>query len=127
MKREYTKLFFKVKYNCGIYNRGVFFTFEGKSRIDGRPIYSCKAEIGLGSDWRFPYGDLIFQGRPEYTPTVDDFELITNTLEDHISPKGAKLVSPELIEVKPLGPPSGILYYVDYVYDQFDERLILML
>lgn len=127
MKREYIKSFFKVKYTHGVYYLGNFFTFEGKSRIDGYPIYSCEVERGIAPDWRFEFGYFIFNGRPGYTPSYDDFELIQTT-EDHINPKRTNtLVSPELIEVKPLDPPSGILYYLDYVYDEFDERLILML
>ena len=34
----------------------------------------------------------------------------------------------KLIEVKPLSPPSGILHYVDFVYESYsDSRLLLLL
>jgi len=127
MKREYTTHHFKVKYSCGIHNRGTFFEYVGKSRIDGFPIYSCEVEKGTAPDWRFYFQDFAFCGRPGYTPENGDFEYIPS-LEDHISQKRTNtLESTELPVVKPLSPPSGILYYIDYVYDEFDERLILML
>jgi hypothetical protein len=37
----------------------------------------------------------------------------------------AKVISLDMIEVKPLGPPSGVLNYVDYQYNGDADRGLL--
>lgn len=128
MKNERITRLFKVKHTAGVHYHGSVFKYAGKSRIDGYPMYSVEMEAGEVFPWDYHLKFFIFNGKPNYTPTLDDFELI-HALEDHISPKRTNpLVSTELVEVGlTMAPPSGTLYYLDYSYDEFDERLNLML
>jgi hypothetical protein len=130
------KRILKAKHTAGVRYIGLANEFEyiGESRIDGFPMYSFDdKKIYL----RYHYRDFAFIGRPGYTPTESDFELIT-PMEDFEPRKGMVeryfgkniLVIDDIIPVQPLPPPSGLLYYVDYVYEsgsEFDERLLLML
>lgn len=126
MKKEYITKIFKVKHANGVAYRGTFFTSVGKSRVDGLPLYSCTIEVGSKSaaDWKFWFKDFIFNGRPGYTPSYDDFELMPSQVL--VMPQS---IDDELVPVQPMKfpDPIGILYYLDYVYDDTDERLLLMM
>ncbi len=127
----------KVKHTAGVRYIGLTNEFEyiGESKIDGFPMYSFDdKKIYL----KYHYRDFVFNGRPGYTPTESDFELIPS-LEDVFEPRlnmteryfGKNiLVIDDIIPAQalPLPEPLGILYYFDYVLgSEFDERLLLML
>jgi hypothetical protein len=126
----------KVKHTAGVRYIGISNEFEyiGESRIDGFPMYSFDdKKIYL----RYHYRDFIFNGRPGYTPSESDFEIITS-IEDWAPMKsmterysGKNILGiDDIIPVQPLPLPEplGILYYFDYVYEsEFDNRLLLML
>jgi hypothetical protein len=126
----------KVKHTAGVRYIGLAQNLEyiGESRIDGFPMYSFDdKKIYL----RYHYRDFIFNGRPGYTPTESDFEIITpiedfaptKSMTDRYSGKSI-LGTDDIIPVQalPLPEPSGILYYFDYVLgSEFDNRLLLML
>lgn len=128
MKNENIRRIFKVKHTSGVLYRGSVFKYIGKSRIDGYPMYSVEMEAGEVFSWDYHLKFFIFNGKPNYTPTLDDFELVQD-LQDYLAwERTNPLVSNELVEVGlVMAPPSGILYNMDYVYDEFDERLNLML
>jgi hypothetical protein len=121
------KIIFKVKHSNGVhFNHPDFQTrnayeYIGKSRIDGFPIYSVEyPEYAVFSFFSI-CRHFIFNGKPHYTPTPGDFEMISS-LENQF------VFNPDPMAIRPLGPPTGILYYLDYKYDEgFDERLILMM
>ena len=122
---------FKIKRTEGV---GVtpncsYIKYIGKSRIDGYPMFKITTELEYHGDEhssmqkfrRLIKDALIVNTRPGYTVADDEIEMI-KSVEDH-------LPQPQ-IEVKPIGPPLGVLFYVDYQYginDTFDERLLLML
>ncbi len=126
----------KVKHTAGVRYIGLAQNLEyiGESKIDGFPMYSFDdKKIYL----RYHYRDFIFNGRPGYTPTESDFEIITpiedfaptKSMTDRYSGKSI-LGTDDIIPVQalPLPEPSGILYYFDYVLgSEFDNRLLLML
>jgi len=128
----------KVKHTAGVRYIGLANQFEyiGESMIDGFPMYSFDdKKIYL----RYHYRDFVFNGRPGYTPTESDFEIIPS-LEDCAPMKSmierysgnlvGNLVANDIIPVQalPLPEPLGILYYFDYVLgSEFDNRLLLML
>jgi|LakMenEpi03Aug12_release.lakeMendotaPanAssembly.Ray.scaffolds.fasta_scaffold5232753_1 hypothetical protein len=57
---------------------------------------------------------------PKFVPKISDFEPVSS-LEDYSSFN-------DLVPVKPMGAPTGTLYYLDYVYDDTpDERLLLLM
>lgn len=125
----------KVKHTAGVRYTGLANGFEyiGESKIDGFPMYSFDdVKIYI----KYHYRDFVFNGRPGYTPTESDFELIPS-LEDVFEPKPnmteryfGSLVANDIIpeQALPLPEPLGILYYFDYVLgSEFDERLLLML
>jgi len=122
----------KVKHTEGVRYIGQTNEFEyiGKSRIDGFPMYSFDdVKIYIKNHYR----DFVFNTRPGYTPTESDFELL-NAEELWVPMKSmterysGSLVANDIIQVQPLSPPSGLLHYVDYVYEsEFDDRLLLML
>lgn len=124
MKKEYITRYFRVKHTDGVKYRGDFFKYYGKSRLDGLPIFSCKTEIGIAPNWKLNFKYFIFNCRPGYTPTSEDFELIPS--QDWMP----KSIGDDLVPIQPVKfpPPIGLLYYLDYVYEEsLDERLILML
>jgi hypothetical protein len=123
MKKEYVTKIFKVKHADGVIFKGNFFTYVGRSRVDGLPLYSCTIQVGECVDWKFHFKDFIFNCRPGYTPGYDDFELMPS--QDWM-PQSIGL---DLVSVQPMEfpEPTGILYYLDYVYDDTDERLLLMM
>lgn len=120
------KITFKVKHADGVHfshpdfqTRNAY-EYIGKSRIDGFPIYSVEyPEYAVFSFFSI-CRHFIFNGKPHYTPTPEDFEM-AGSLEDWSA-------NSNLCEISPLGPPSGILYYSDYKYkyDESDERLLLI-
>jgi hypothetical protein len=127
----------KVKHTAGVRYIGLAQNLEyiGESRIDGFPMYSFDdKKIYI----KYHYRDFVFNGRPGYTPTESDFELVTS-LEDVFEPKmnmtdrysGKNILGiDDIIPVQalPLPEPIGILYYFDYVLgSEFDNRLLLML
>jgi hypothetical protein len=126
----------KVKHTAGVRYIGISNEFEyiGESRIDGFPMYSFDdKKIYL----RYHYRDFIFNGRPGYTPSESDFEIITS-IEDWAPMKsmterysGKNILGIDDIipsQALPLPEPLGILYYFDYVLgSEFDNRLLLML
>jgi hypothetical protein len=121
VKKEYITKIFKVKHADGVAYRGTFFTHVGKSRVDGLPLYSCTIGVGEYVDWKFHFKDFIFNCRPGYTPGYDDF--VHSPSQDWM-PQSIGL---DLVPVQPMSQPSGQLFYLDYVYDDTDERLLLMM
>lgn len=94
-----------VKPGCG------WIKYVGKSRLDGFPIFS--------TDYKGPITTDIIKDR-----------LIVNTkpgyiLENHEIERIGSL--DDLVHVKPMDSPSGILFYIDYVYEDLDPRLLLMM
>jgi hypothetical protein len=111
--------------------------YLGKSKIDGFPMFSYETEdkkIKLSYVWSL----FVFNGRPGYTPTESDFELVPS-VGDVFEPRlnmteryfGKNILGTDDIipaQALPLPEPLGILYYFDYVLgSEFDERLLLML
>ena len=94
-----------VKPGCG------WIKYVGKSRLDGFPIFS--------TDYKGPITTDIIKDR-----------LIVNTkpgyiLENHEIERIGSL--DDLVHVKPMDSPSGILFYIDHVYEDLDPRLLLMM
>jgi hypothetical protein len=130
------KRILKAKHTAGVRHIGLTNEFEyiGESRVDGFPMYYFDdKKIYI----KYHYRDFIFNGRPGYTPTESDFELVPR-LEDFAPRKSMTekysgkniLGTDDIIPVQPLPLPEplGILYYFDYVLgSEFDERLLLML
>jgi hypothetical protein len=131
------KRILKAKHTAGVRYIGLATQLEyiGKSRIDGFPMYSFDdVKIYI----KYHYRDFVFNGRPGYTPTESDFEIITS-IEDWAPMKsmterysGKNILGTDDIipaQALPLPEPLGILYYFDPpVYEsEFDERLLLML
>jgi len=126
----------KVKHTAGVRYTGITNEFEyiGESKLDGFPMYSFDdKKIYL----RYHYRDFVFNGRPGYTPTESDFEIVPSledcapmkSMTDRYSGKSI-LGTDDIIPVQalPLPEPLGILYYFDYVLgSEFDNRLLLML
>jgi len=130
------KRIIKAKHTEGVHYIGITNEFEyiGKSRIDGFPMYSFDdKKIYL----RYHYRDFVFNGRPGYTPTESDFEILNaeelwvpmKSMTERYSGKsilGTDDIIPD--QALPRPEPSGILYYFDYVLgSEFDNRLLLML
>jgi len=120
------KITFKVKHSNGVHFSHSHFQISnsyeyiGKSRIDGFPMYSLEYPADAVFSFFSICGHFIFSGKPDYTPTPEDFEM-AGSLEDWSA-------NSSLCEISPLGPPSGILYNSDYKYkyDGSDERLLLI-
>lgn len=94
-----------VKPGCG------WIKYVGKSRLDGFPIFS--------TDYKGPITTDIIKDR-----------LIVNTkpgyiLENHEIERIGSL--DDLVHVKTMDSPSGILFCIDYVYEDLDPRLLLMM
>jgi hypothetical protein len=117
------KYTFKIKRTEGVGVRPNcnWVKYIGKSRIDGYPVFQLEYNDGpsLGHIIK---DALIVNTKPGYTIQSNEIELI-QSLED-VMPK---TLSSELVSVKPMSAPNGKLYYIDYVYESFDERLLLML
>lgn len=121
MKKEIITRLFKVKHTAGVHYRGNLFNYAGKSRLDGYPIYSIRLEMNEVFDIRSHLKDFIFNQRPGYTPTVEDFEWVRhlgdyeNCFDDFTTRKKYDIVPDQ-----PMNGPTG-------QYEDSDPRLLLML
>jgi len=122
MKEEYVKKFIKVKHAEGVLYRGSFFKYEGTSRVDGLPLFSYECIPGVDVPLGYYFNGFVFNGKPHYIPTMSDFEPVGKQ-----NPFMDDDIFSNTFEVKPLSPPSGILYAMDIVYDEYDPRLLLAL
>ena len=86
---------------------GYTFTYVGDSRLDGMPIF--KAEGASRSTVEDAFRKLGGISN-DY-----DFELLKSVDEHQSIP--TRIPRKEVVEVRPMSPPSGILHYVDYRYE----------
>ena len=113
---------FKVKRTEGIgVKPGIdLIKYVGKSRLDGFPIFSIDYKgpitIGVIKD------SLIVNTKPGYILQNHEIERIKSLEDERIWS-----FSDDLIQVKPMDSPSGILFCIDYVYEDLDPRLLLMM
>jgi hypothetical protein len=119
------ELTFKVKRTEGVCVRPNcdWVKYVGKSRTDGFPVFRLKYDEGP-SLVHIIKDALIVNTKPGYTVQSHEIETV-NSWKDSTP---IKSLASELIAVQPMSAPNGngILYYIDYVYDQ-DERLLLMM
>lgn len=118
------KVAFKIRRTEGVGVRPNcdWIKYIGKSQLDGYPVFSLEYHQHQGPSILTLIKDaLIVNTKPGYTVEDGEIEYL-KSVEDHLSQTQ--------IEVKPMGPPLGVLFYVDYQYgsiDTFDERLLLLL
>ena len=87
--------------------------FIGNSRIDGNPMFSLLSTGQISFDsiksiithWRFTQA---------FSDLGNEFELVEK-FEDVMA---AKSLASDIIPVRPMAPPSGALFYIDYVYGE---------
>lgn len=111
------KITFKVKRTegVGIQPDCSWVTYIGNSRIDGFPIFQIEYDSGPNIS-HLIQDALIVNTKPGYTIQGFEIELI-RSLECDLPIKNNIQMS----------APSGMLYYLDFVYNDTDERLLLML
>ena len=134
MKETHYTRFFKVKFANGVrcLKSGPYdIQFHGYSRLDGFPIYKMRLPVGEVVEFSWVAQSFVINGRPGYTVTKGDLELIrdANIYDEAIESTFREGVSVnDVIPVKPLSAPTGHLFCLDYVYgNEEDERLLLML
>lgn len=126
MKKEYTTRIFKVKHTEGVHCRESVFKYIGRSRMNGLPMYSVEIEEGEDFAWDYHLKSFVFNGKPGYTPTLEDFEFV-NDLQDWLAWEKRKYVALDIVPVQAMNfpEPTGTIYHLDYVYQ--DRRLLLMI
>ena len=119
------KRLFKIRSTAGVrYHEPNPYAVKsvGFSKLDGFPIFEMTLEQGISVNFEWFARSFVIDGRPGYTIQEEDIELVSplDDVYQHI---------PGLTDVpsKPMEAHIGKLYYVDYVYENDDERLILML
>lgn len=103
-----------VKPGCG------WIKYVGKSRLDGFPIFSTDYIGRITTDMIKDH--LIVNTKPGYILENHEIEGI-GSLDDGM----IRSFSDDLVPVKPMDSPSGTLFYIDYVYEDLDPRLLLMM
>ena len=121
------KKYFKVlrTEGVGVFPNCDFIKYVRKSRLDDFPIFSIEYPNG-DNPLYFIVSNLIVNTKPGYTLKSSEIEYIPLP-EDYLSFDGISSIANDLVPVKPMDAPTGKLYYIDYVYESFDERLLLML
>lgn len=124
MKKEKSTLFFKIHRTEGVGvvpNRRDLIKYVEKSRLDGFPIFKIEyvPEVDVVS---LIISSMIVNTKPGYTIKLKEIEII-QSLEDYIPTKS---VFDDFLPVQPMDSPSGQLFYLDYVYEDLDPRLLLM-
>jgi len=115
-----TVVLFKAKHTQGVKYVGSVCEYIGESRLDGLPIYSYTHSEYDTVNWNLIFKDFIFNCKPRYTPTSVDFERIKD-LRDWDS------WANNLVPVQLMSEPNSTLFYLDFVYSDQDERLLLMM
>jgi hypothetical protein len=103
-----------VKPGCG------WIKYVGKSRLDGFPIFSTNYKGPITAD--IIKDRLIVNTKPGYILEDHEIERIKSLDGEMI-----RSFSDDLVPVKPMDSPSGTLFYIDYVYEDLDPRLLLMM
>jgi hypothetical protein len=113
---------FKVKRTEGVgVKPGIdLIKYAGKSRLDGFPIFSIDYKGPITID--IIKDSLIVNTKPGYILQNHEMERI-GSLDDEM----LRSFSDDLVPVKPMDSPSGILFCIDYVYEDLDPRLLLMM
>lgn len=119
------KRFFKIRSTAGVrYHEPNPYAVKsvGYSKLDGFPIFEMTLDQGVAVNFEWFAQSFVIDGRPGYTIQKEDVELV-RSLEDVSSHIPGLTDAPS----KPLEAPSGKLHYVDFVYENIDERLLFML
>jgi hypothetical protein len=121
------KKYFKVlrTEGVGVLPNCDYIKYVRKSRLDDFPIFSIEYPDG-DNPLYFIVSNLIVNTKPGYTLKSSEIEYIPLP-EDYLSFDGISSIANDLVPVKPMDAPNGTLFYIDVVYDNPDERLLLML
>jgi len=121
------KKYFKVlrTEGVGVFPNCDYIKYVRKSRLDNFPIFSIEYPDG-DSPLYFIVSNLIVNTKPGYTLISSEIEYIPLP-EDYLRFDGISSIANDLVPVKPMDAPNGTLFYIDVVYDNPDERLLLML
>jgi hypothetical protein len=121
---------FKIRFTSGVRflegSSPYKVSFLGSSRLDGYPVFSIELPEGDSLNREWFARSFVVNTMPGYTLEKGDIELI-QSLEEVVKPMPLSF-DDQGFKPMPLAPPTGKLYYMDYIYpDKFDERLNLLL
>jgi hypothetical protein len=120
-----TTFFFKIlrTEGVGVVSTCKNITYVGKSRLDGYPVFKIECDPNQNIISKLIRQSMIVNTKPGYTLGFDEIKPIPN-MQDELT--NGFSISSDIIPVKPLSAPTGLLYYIDFVYDDLDPRLLLM-
>ena len=101
-----------------------YISYLGKS-YDGYPIFAVDYDDvywTLDTTFDFLRSGLIVNTKPGYVLMACEVVPVPDGVNPFIEPNG-------ISQARPMSAPTGLLYYMDYVYGstEFDERLLLMM